>query len=205
MFLKQLQEIISSDKTTYTLGELLTHFESSSIPVFLILVTFITSLPLPPWGGGFETIPSGILSIILAIQGLLGLKTVYIPSALHSLEIDITFAKESEFVKKMFDWIEKNVQPDRYEWALNGFTEKLMYILVIPNALLMLIPVMFTNGPPSQCITLTAMAWLLYDGFYFLLMLGLSAFIVFMYIVLFFVFGKFLYRTRRTWTFGLWK
>ena len=205
MFLKQFQSLVNGEKDVYTIKELLELFASSSIAVFLVLVTFITSIPLPPWGGGFETIPGGILSIFLAIQGLIGLESVYIPSFLHSIEINVGFVKESEYIRKVFDWIDENIQEDRYKWALNIFTEKLMYFLVIPNALLMMVPIVFTNGPPSQCITLMALAWLLYDGYYFMIMLGVSAFIFITYVILFIVFAKLLYRTRRTWTFGLWK
>lgn len=205
MFLKQFQSLVNGEKDVYTIKELLELFASSSIAVFLVLVTFITSIPLPPWGGGFETIPGGILCIFLAIQGLIGLESVYLPSFLHNIEINVGFVKESEYIRKSFDWIDENIQEDRYKWALNTFTEKLMYFLVVPNALLMMVPIVFTNGPPSQCITLMALAWLLYDGYYFMIMLGVSAFIFITYIILFIVFAKLLYRTRRTWTFGLWK
>lgn len=205
MFLKQLQDLVNGEKSKYTVQELLDHFESSSIVVCLVLATFITSIPLPPWGGGFETIPGGLLSIFIALQGLLGREQVYIPPFLRSFEIDIKFIQKSDHTKAAFQWIESHIQPDRYTWGLNKFTETLMYLLVIPNALLMLVPIMFTNGPPSQCITLMALSWLLYDGFYFLIMLATSTFVILMYIVLFIVFSKFLYRTRKTWTFGLWK
>lgn len=205
MFLKQLQDLLKGEKTKYTIGELLDHFESSSIAVCLVLATFITSIPVPPWGGGFETIPGGILCIFLAIQGLIGMEQVYLPPFLKSIELDIQFIKDSEYTQKSFEWIDRNIQSDRYMWAMNTFTEKLMYLLVIPNALLMCVPIVFTNGPPSQCITLMALSWLLYDGFYFLLMLGISCVIIIMYIVLFVLFAKLLYKTRKTWTFGLWK
>ena len=139
------------------------------------------------------------------LQGLLGFKQVYVPSYFKSIEIDIEFIQNSEYTKKAFRWIEENIQSHRYTWSLNKFTETLMYLLVIPNALLMLVPIIFTNGPPSQCITLMALCWLLYDGFYFMIMIGISCFVVLMYIILFIVFAKFLYRTRKTWTLGLWK
>ena len=38
-----------------------------------------------------------------------------------------------------------------------------------------------------------------------MIMIGISCFVVVMYILLFIVFAKFLYRTRKTWTLGLWK
>jgi hypothetical protein len=205
MFLQKLRDLVNGDRDKYTLQELLDHFGSSSIVVALVLVTFITSIPLPPWGGGFETIPGGIISLILAIQGLIGVDKLYLPGFISSIMIDVSIIKNSEYMQKMFDWLEENIEPDRYEWALNLFTEKLMYILIIPNALLMILPIIFTNGPPSQCITLMTLSWLLYDGYYFLIMLGLSICIVLFYAVFIALSTKFLYRTRKTWTFGIWK
>jgi hypothetical protein len=205
MFLQQLKTLINGYKTKYTLQELLEHFESNNIAVFLVLATFITSIPLPPWGGGFETMPGGILCLLLALEGLLGLKTVYIPSIFRNITIDISFIQKSKITKQSIEWIENHIVPNRHSWALNRLNEKLMYLLVIPNALLMIIPIIFTNGPPSQTITLMALAWLVADGLFFLIMLFVSFFVVIMYIVLFIVFAKFLYRTRRHWTFGLWK
>jgi hypothetical protein len=205
MFLTQLKTLIHGDKTKYTLQELLDHFESNNIAVFLVLATFITSIPLPPWGGGFETMPGGFLCLLLALEGLLGLKTVYIPAIFRDISIDISFIQNSKITTQSIEWIETHIVPNRHSWALNGLNEKIMYLLVIPNALLMILPIIFTNGPPSQTITLMALAWLVADGLFFLIMLFVSFFVVVMYIVLFFVFAKFLYRTRRHWTFGLWR
>ena len=205
MFLQQLKTLIKGDKKKYTLQELLDHFESNNIAVFLVLATFITSIPLPPWGGGFETMPGGFLCLLLALEGLFGLKTVYIPSIFRNITIDISFIQNSKITKQSIEWIENHLVPNRHQWALNGLNEKIMYLLVIPNALLMILPIIFTNMLPSQTITLMALAWLVADGLFFLIMLFVSFFIVVMYIVLFTVFAKFLYRTRRHWTFGLWK
>ena len=205
MFLQRLRDLVNGDRDKYTLQELLDHFGSSSIVVALVLVTFITSIPLPPWGGGFETIPGGIISLILAMQGLMGVDKLYLPDFISSIMIDVSIIKDSKYTQNIFDWLEENIEPDRYEWALNVFTEKLMYILIIPHALLMILPIIFTNGPPSQCITLMALSWLVYDGFYFLIMLGLSMCIILVYAILIVFSAKFLYRTRKTWTFGIWK
>jgi hypothetical protein len=205
MFLQQLKTLIKGEKKKYTLQELLDHFESNSIAVFLVLATFITSIPLPPWGGGFETMPGGFLCLLLALEGLLGLKTVYIPAIFRDISIDISFIQNSKITKQSIEWVENHIVPNRHSWALNRLNEKIMYLLVIPNALLMILPIIFTNGPPSQTITLMALAWLVADGLFFFIMLFVSFFIVVMYIVLFTVFAKFLYRTRRHWTFGLWK
>jgi len=205
MFLQQLKTLIKGEKKKYTLQELLDHFESNNIAVLLVLATFITSIPLPPWGGGFETMPGGFLCLLLALEGLFGLKTVYIPAIFREISIDISFIQNSKITKQSIEWVENHIVPNRHSWALNRLNEKIMYLLVIPNALLMILPIIFTNGPPSQTITLMALAWLVADGLFFFIMLFVSFFIVVMYIVLFTVFAKFLYRTRRHWTFGLWK
>jgi hypothetical protein len=205
VFINKLKNLVENEKNKYTIDELLEHFGTGSIVVALILVTFITSIPLPPWGGGFETIPGGILSIILALQGFLGFEKLYLPKFLKQFEVDIKMLKDSHYTEKTLNFIDKHIEPNRYAWVFNGITQKLMFALVIPNALLMLVPIVFTNGPPSQCITLMAMTWLLSDGYYYLLMLGISLFVFVAYIILFFVFAKLLYRTRRTWTFGLWR
>ena len=205
VFVDKLKDLVKNEKNKYTIDELLDHFGTGSIVVALVLATIITSIPLPPWGGGFETIPGGGLSILLALQGLLGFEKLYLPKFLKNIEVNVKIVKESEYTEKTLNFIDNHVEPNRYDWAFNGILEKVMYLLVIPNALLMMVPIVFTNGPPSQCITLMALAWLLSDGFYFLLMLGISAFVFVAYIILFFVFAKLLYRTRRTWTFGLWR
>ena len=205
VFINKMKDLVENEKNIYTIDELLEYFGTGSIVVALILVTFITSIPLPPWGGGFETIPGGILCIILALQGLFGFEKLYLPKFLKQFEVDINRLKESEYTEKTLNFIDKHIQPNRYSWVFNGITQKLMFALVIPNALLMMVPIIFTNGPPSQCITLMAMTWLLSDGYYYLLMLGISLFVFVAYIILFFVFAKLLYKTRRTWTFGLWR
>ena len=49
-FFNDFKTLVSNDKDDYTVEELLNHFETGSIIIILILATFITSIPLPPWG-----------------------------------------------------------------------------------------------------------------------------------------------------------
>ena len=204
-FLSKMKSLVNHRRTKFTMKELLEYFGKESIMVSFFLLTFITSIPLPPWGGGLETIPGGLVCIILAIQGILGLPSVYVPRFIQELEIDIGFVQKSETVNAMFGFIEEYMTPNRHTYVFNVFTEKLVYLLIIPHALLMILPIVFTNGPPSQSISLLSLAWLLQDGLLLLTFMGLSVFVVLAYIFLFFWFGKFLYKTRQTWTFGLWQ
>jgi len=205
MFLKQVNEILQKEKSTYTIDELLKHFDSSSIIVCLFLATIITSIPLPPWGGGFETIPFGGLCIFLALQGLFGLNQVYLPSSLKTWKIDISFVQKSKSVKNMLSWIKSKAKENRYKWVFNPIMEKIMYLLVIGNAVLMMIPIVFTNGIPSQCITLMSLAWLLYDGLFYLIMVAFSSLVIFVYIFLFITFGRYFYYIRKNGFRKFWK
>jgi hypothetical protein len=203
-FIQKIDNLIKQDKNTYTVGELLDYFGTDSIIAFMFCITFITSLPLPPWGGGFETIPGGLLCILLSLQGIIGIEKAYAPEFIRNKEIDISLIKESKYTSQFFELVNSYINPDSYVWVFNSFTLRIMYIMIILCSSLMLVPIIFTNGPPSQCITLLCLTWLLYDGFLFGLLLCLTLFILFMYVFLFFYFGKWLYRTRKTWTFGLW-
>jgi hypothetical protein len=171
--------------------------------VGLIISTVITSIPVPPWGGGFETIPGGILSIIFAIQGILGLEHLYLPKWMMKIEIDVTLLTKSDYTPFVFEFMDKYIVPDREKWIMNRATEILMYVLVIANALLMMIPIIFTNAFPSLTITLMAFTRLLGDGLYFMISLGFACFVFIFYVFIGIVFSKWLYRTRRYWSFGV--
>ena len=71
VFVDDLKNLVNNEKSDYTIGDLLDHFGTGSIVIALIMATIITSIPLPPWGGGFETIPGGFLCIFWHYKGCL--------------------------------------------------------------------------------------------------------------------------------------
>lgn len=204
-FLVKLDTLIKGEKSKYTIGELLDYFGGDSTIAFMFCVTLITSLPLPPWGGGFETIPGGFFCIALSLQGFLGIKNAYAPGFIRKQIVDIEIVQKSKYTPQFFQLVYEYVKPNNKKWIMNSVTERIMYIFIILCSLLMLVPIIFTNGPPSQCITMLCLTWLLYDGFLFGLMLLVTMTVLLLYVFLFFYFGKWLYKTRKTWTFGLWK
>ena len=204
-FLVKLETLINEKKTKYTVGELLDYFGTDSIVAFMFCVTLITSIPLPPWGGGFETIPGGFFCILLSLQGFFGIQKAYAPDFIRKQIIDIELVQKSKYTPQFFQLVYTYVKPNNKKWVMNPVTERIMYISIILCSLLMLVPIIFTNGPPSQCVAMLCLSWLLYDGFLFGLMLLVTFLVLLMYVFLFFYFGKWLYKTRKTWTFGLWK
>lgn len=203
MFVEKLKELLQGDNNEYTVEELLEYFGESTLIIGFVIATIITSLPLPPWGFGFETLPGGFLCIFFAIQGILGFEYAYLPDFIKKQTVNIEILKESKFMESSLNFIDEHLESGRYPWALNQISEISMYVLILANAILMILPIVFTNGLPSQCITGISIAWLLGDGLYFLIMLAICALIFFGYIFLFLVFGKWLYRTRKTWSFGI--
>jgi hypothetical protein len=205
-FITKLKSILlDKTETEMTVKELLDYFGDDSIKVLMCLITFITSIPLPPWGGGFETVPGGVLCILLSLQGLVGMTQLYLPKFIRDYRIPLRIVQESSYTKKTFDVLETWLTPNRYAKVFHPITEKMLYLLIIANAILMMIPIIFTNALPSQSITVLTLAWLLSDGVVFSICFLLSILILIAYAFFFFWFSKFLYKTRRTWTFGLWK
>jgi hypothetical protein len=204
MFYPKLKNLIQNAhiKEEYTIQELLEHFGESTIIIGILFVTIITSLPLPPWGGGFESIPSGILCIFFSFQGLINREYLYLPEFMSNYTINVKTISESEYIDKSFDFIDRYIV-ERNLYVFNGFTKVLFYSLVILNSLLMIIPIVFTNVLPSLCITIMSILWLLGDGLYFIFSLGLSVFVFLFYLSLGMVFSKWLYRNRNYWSFGL--
>ena len=204
MFYPKLKKLIQDAriKEEYTIQELLEYFGESTIIIGILFVTIITSIPLPPWGGGFESIPSGILCIFFSIQGLINREYLYLPESISTYTINVKTVSESEYIDKMFDFIDRYIV-ERNLYVFNGFTKILFYCLVILNSLLMIIPIIFTNVLPSLCITIMSLLWLLGDGIYFILSLGISVFVFLFYLLLGMFFSKWLYRNRHYWSFGL--
>lgn len=203
-FLSKLRKILlDKERKTIKVQDLLDILGKDSIKVLMMMVTFITSLPVPPWGGGFETMPGGILCMYFSLQGLFGIDKVYIPDFIGQYEIHLKRIHESKYTEKTFRFIESWMQQNRIPSVFNPFTETLLYVLIIANAFLMVIPVVFTNGFPSQSITLLTLAWVLHDGLVFSIVFLLSILSLLMYTYLFFWASKFLYKTRKKWSFGM--
>ena len=79
----------------------------------------------------------------------------------------------------------KSVFRDRMKFIVNPVTEKLIYLLVIPFAILMMIPLILTNWFPSLSITFLSLSWLLNDGFFLIISIIVGALILLFYVYLF--------------------
>lgn len=195
--------VADKSKNVFTVQEILDIFGKDCIVFVMCLITFVTTLPLPPWGAGFEAVPGGILCILLSIQGLIGMDNIYVPSYVRRMEIDITFLQKSKSTMDTIEYIESWLNPHRMLYVFNKATEMFMYLLIIANSLLMIIPIVGTNALPSLSITMLTLAWIMNDGIMFSTVYALSICMLLAYLCIFMWFSKYIYKNRRSLSFGL--
>ena len=206
MFYSKLKDLVNDkSKSEYTIEELLEYFGDSTIKIGLLVSTIITSLPLPPMAAGTESIPGGLLCIFFSLQGILGMKHIYLPQSLKEIKVDISLLFNNEYLESVMEFIDNYFVPKRQEWVFNRMTELLMYCLVILHAVLMIIPIVFTTMLPSQMITAMAICWLLGDGYFVIVSMIIALVMFLLYVIVGVRFTKWMYRNRKYWTFGYWK
>ena len=128
----------------------------------------------PSYAGGFSTLPTGTLTLILSIQILLGYKKVELPTKLEKKNIDISLLK-SENYKKINDalvWLEKYLKKRKTD-IFSDFFEKVLAFTIIPPSLLMMLPIIFTNWLPCVVVTLISFIFCLKMDYLFLSLLFL--------------------------------
>lgn len=188
--LDKLNEIIYGKKLTYTLEELTNIFEEDIIILLIFLVTFPTSIPAPPYGGGFGTLPGGFITFFLALNLLINKNHLYLPDFIKHKKINTYFLKKNKWVVDKMHAISKYIKK-RYTFVFQEIGTKFIAVLFLANAILMMIPVFFTNLFPSFSCTLLSFLYLFKDGLLFLIAYILS--------VIMLVFYKFIYNILKTY------
>jgi len=187
---KKINNLIKKDKDVYTVQEIIDYFEEDGLFAIIFIVTFPMSIPSPPYGFGFETVFSGSISLLLAIQIILGFKKPILPDFIKKKKLDLSFLKRNNIYNQIDHYLIQleSVFKQRYSFVFQPLIIKLIALMIIPPAILMIIPVVFTNWFPSFCITLISFSYLFKDG----LMMLISCFITFVICTLYFVFFKFI-------------
>ena len=188
--LDKLNEIIYGKKLTYTLEELTDIFEEDIIILLIFLVTFPTSIPAPPYAGGFGTVPSGFITFLLAINLLINKKHLYLPDFIKRKKINTYFLKKNKWIADKMHTISKYIKK-RYTFVFQEIGTKFIAILFLASAILMMIPIIFTNLFPSFSCTLLCFLYLFKDGLLFLIAYILS--------IIMLVFYKFIYNMLKTY------
>ena len=190
---KKINELRKTQKKKWTVQELLDFFEEDGIFALIFLLSFPTSIPSPAWGLGFSTFIGGIIILILSFQLIIGAKKATLPSFITKQMIDISFLQTEQF-NKIYDFlldIKKYTRP-RFKSVL--LARSIIGIFLIPQAILMMIPIPFTNWIPSVIATCISFSYLFGDGLYLLLFLTTSVFTNFAYIYILIFVKNFIHR-----------
>ena len=97
------------------------------------------------------------------------------------------YLKDNKYYKKA-DALLANLETifkKRYTFMFNQFFIKIIALFIIPPAILMIIPLIFTNLFPSMAVTLIAFSFLLKDGLMMIITCFLTLIMTLIYIVFF--------------------
>ena len=184
--LKKINDLRKTQKTKWTIQELLDFFGEDGIFTLIFLISFPTSIPSPAWGLGFSTFIGGVIILILSFQLILGYKSASLPEFITKQTIDVSFMQSDKF-DKIYNFLLdlKEYTRSRLKWAL--MARPIIGAFLLPQAILMMIPIPFTNWIPSVISTCVSFSYLFGDGLYLLIFLGVSVFtnIMYIYILIF--------------------
>ena len=184
--LKKINDLRKTQKKKWTVQELLDFFEEDGIFTLIFLISFPTSIPSPAWGLGFSTFIGGVIILILSVQLIFGFKTATLPAFITKQTIDVSFIQSDKF-DKIYNFLLglKEYTRSRLKWAL--VARPIIGAFLLPQAILMMIPIPFTNWIPSVVSTCVSFSYLFGDGLYLLIFLGVSVFtnIMYIYILIF--------------------
>jgi len=203
---EKILDLRKRKQSKYSIKQLVQYFCSDSHWAIIFIVNLPMAIPGPPYAAGFETLPSGLITLILAGQILLGYKNIYLPEFIENKFIDISLLKKNDYLKvdNALKTIEKYLKKRKTD-IFNPYSEKILAISIIPPALLMMLPIILTNWLPCIAITVLSFVYLFKDGYYIFLAFILCWAITFGYAIVFIFFGKFLWSKRKFWSFGTLK
>ena len=158
-------------KQPLTLGEILaeTHERGFSLSIGLLVLPFL--FPMPP---GLSSV-LGLGCFVLAIQMAMGRRVPWLPKKVAKFKFPRSFSLQLlQNIKRVTRGLEKIVRPrwlriaeSSYVWRTNG-------LCIAWLAILLMLPIPFTNPLPTTGILLLAVGTLEADGFLMLLGYGLT-------------------------------
>ena len=81
---EKILDLRKRKQSKYSIKQLVQYFCSDSHWAIIFIVNLPMAIPGPPYAAGFETLPSGLITLILAGQILLGYKNIYLPEFIEN-------------------------------------------------------------------------------------------------------------------------
>lgn len=148
---------LGNESKSIHFGYLIEQFKGRSFGGLLLILSILALLPI-------VSFIAGIIILLVGIQMLLGITIPVVPKFIMQQKVD----KRSfeAFVEKAIPWlvrIEKYIQP-RWLFFAHTIGQRLLGCLILLLALVSLMPLPFSNMPPSIALILISLGILERDG-----------------------------------------
>ena len=145
----ELQEWLSKGQAK-TLKSLVDFSEENSFAFVLMLLLFVPSLPVPTAG---VTHILELIAMVVAIEMIFGLKTIWLPGFMQRIKLGETFrGKLIPSIIKRIKWLEKRSSP-RLKWVFRAP----LFNQIIGSVILVLVVAAFVAPPLSGLDTLPSL------------------------------------------------
>jgi hypothetical protein len=157
-----LEQVLASENVSGpSIGEITTAVGEKGFGLMLLVLALPSALPVP--APGYST-PFGIVIALIALQMLLGRKTVWLPTRLKNVRIQPSLARKmigvaSKFLRK----IERFIRP-RQKWIRSSAGQAGLALVIIIMACLMILPIPLTNTFPAMVVFLIGVGLSEEDG-----------------------------------------
>ena len=138
-------------------------FAEKSFAISFLLLMSIPSLPIPT--GGITHVFEAI-TILLAIEQIIGLRTIWTPKSLGKREIPISIIKKAlPFLIRRIKWFEKYSRPRFSKFLANPLVNSMFGIIILGLALIAITAVPFSglDTLPSLGIVFISLGLILED------------------------------------------
>ncbi len=158
--LKSLGQISPEGATK--ISEIIEEFHENGILLAIIFFSFPVAVPLP-YPPGFTTI-MGVPLIVLSLQLLMGSNKVWLPNMVNNYEIkNSTIIMICNKIVPIIITIERYVKP-RFSIAKTIYAQQFVGLISIIAAIIVALPIPFTNSVPALGISVMTLGLLNRDG-----------------------------------------
>ncbi|MEO1703294.1 MAG: exopolysaccharide biosynthesis protein [Pseudomonadota bacterium] len=132
-----------------------------SFATFLLLTCLFNLLPFPPG----STLILGIPVIAVAVQMVLGMKTVWLPRFFLNMSLNAkTFSKLTTVILPRMRRLEQVIRPRFWPFANRKMAERMIGIIALLFGIFVFVPLPFTNWLPALAGAICALALSERDG-----------------------------------------
>ena len=161
---EKILDLRKRKQSKYSIKQLVQYFGSDSHWAVIFIVNLPMAIPGPPYAAGFETLPSGLITLVLAVQILLGYKNIYLPEFIENKFIDISLLKKTEYLKvdnALKTVIEKYLKKKKLIFSIHTLKKYSPFLSfhTLYNDVFIL-----TNWLP--CIAITILSFVIYHNHY---------------------------------------